>query len=104
MYPHYPYQPECHGYYDFAPYNCITLEEQRQVAGLLGEPVENPYARLPFADVYGQLPNTEYPVYEGPGALPPLGRVFPPPPNVEDLVPHRSRLEAPPEPEFQFEP
>lgn len=98
MFPHHPYLPECHGHYDFAPYTALRLEEHRVLAPTLGEPPENPYARNPFADVYANLPNTDYPSDLGIGSVPQLPRVAPLLPDVEALL--EARSQAPPAPAF----
>ncbi len=75
MHPHYPYFPERHGYYDFAPYNAGVLREQMRLAPALGDSTENPFARAGFESVYASLPNTDYPGEADAGMVPQLDRV-----------------------------
>lgn len=87
LYPHYPYFPEQHGYYDFAPYNASYMLIQRRIAAQMGETLDNPYARAMYPEIYSMLPNTAYPGMDDVALVPKLPRVEPALPDLEAMVP-----------------
>jgi hypothetical protein len=60
MFQHYPYAPNNHGYYYFAPYNyAMVWQHQKWIISVGGDP-RNPYTRAMFIPVYEQFENTMY--------------------------------------------
>ena len=53
MYPHYPYFPECHGYYYFRPYNWIHIDRHRLT--IPGEDFKDPYSNKVFDQLSSEL-------------------------------------------------
>lgn len=99
LYPHYPYFPERHGYYAFAPYNWRVLNVQKQLAPQFGEPEWNPFSKVPYKDIYADLPNTWYPNEESTNIVPRLGRVDAALPDLEAVLAGSHEAPAPPAPE-----
>ena len=55
LYPHYPYFPQCHGYYYFRPYNWVHIEQHRLT--IPGENLQNPYSNDMFDRIYAEKDN-----------------------------------------------
>ncbi|MDB5386773.1 MAG: hypothetical protein JWM11_2419 [Planctomycetaceae bacterium] len=60
MFQHYPYIPDNHGYYNFAPYNYTMVWRHQQWITTIGGDPRNPYTRAMFIPVYEQFENTVY--------------------------------------------
>lgn len=55
LYPHYPYIPQCHGYYNFRPYNWVHIDQHRLT--IPGENFKNPYSNDVFDRLYAGKDN-----------------------------------------------
>lgn len=60
MYLHFPYEPDNHGLYYFAPYNYTMVWKHQQWITTIGGDPRNPYGRAMFTPVYEQFENTVY--------------------------------------------
>jgi len=87
MYQHYPYEPDNHGYYYFAPYNYSMIWRHQQWVTTIGGDPRNPYTRAMFIPVYEQFENTVYePDHKPSQSLNTLPVISRPLPDLETLV------------------
>jgi|GEM_PF-1397421 len=101
---HFPYPPEFHGYYYFAPYNYVHVLQHQQIAPMLGSVPFAPYEtnlHKVYVDAVGEREATR-PASDG--VLRPLEPDSGKLPNLEELLGGKHDLDDPRGPSKKFVP